>query len=376
MSGEGYILRFKFVENPPHDMGVGFRFDTKDMLSVLLHLGMNTNRMSGLKADISAKLGGNQWLDANFSYGHMQYPKINIGYKFRNSELDTYDMDELVMNIKFLQHKFRLYLSENYSRNISVGGGFEAEVFNPRKIIYMHHDVADQDFKSVSTLGSFAYFRYDNLNKASFPTKGVTGRVEFSWKDRAYSSNTSSNLGIGSVIFGFEGYLPIIKNRLVLIPQLYGSILFGKGSFSGLSHSWNPTFNGPVPAYPSMNNVIGGPEMGRYIDHQLPFIGVNNISLAFNNIAILRTDIRTRLFKNHYVTAMFNYARSSIDLNNFFKEKDVLQWSQLYDYNSSNWWGIGLRYSIDTKIGPVSLDISSSNISKKANIYLSIGHYF
>jgi NTE family protein len=232
--------------------------------------------------------------------------------------------------------------------------------------------VADQDFKSVSTLGAFAYFRYDNLNKASFPTKGVTGRVEFSWKDRAYSSNTSSNLGIGSVIFGFEGYLPIIRNRLVLIPQLYGSILFGKGSLSGLSHSWNPTFNGPVPAYPSMNNVIGGPEMGRYIDHQLPFIGVNNISLAFNNIAILRTDIRTRLFKNHYVTAMFNYARSSIDLNNFFKEKDGLQWSQLYDYNSSNWWGIGLRYSIDTKIGPVSLDISSSNISKKANIYLSI----
>ena len=376
MSGEGYILRFKFVENPPHDMGVGFRFDTKDMLSVLLHLGMNTNRMSGLKADISAKLGGNQWLDANFSYGHMQYPKINIGYKFRNSELDTYDMDELVMNIKFLQHKFRLYLSENYSRNISLGAGFEAEVFNPRKIIYMHHDAADQDFKSVSTLGAFAYFRYDNLNKASFPTKGVTGGVEFSWKDRAYSSNTSSNLGIGSVIFGFEGYLQIIRNRLVLIPQLYGSILFGKGSFSGLSHSWNPTFNGPVPAYPSMNNVIGGPEMGRYIDHQLPFIGVNNISLAFNNIAILRTDIRTRLFKNHYVTAMFNYARSSIDLNNFFKEKDGLQWSQLYDYNSSNWWGVGLRYSIDTKIGPVSLDISSSNISKKANIYLSIGHYF
>jgi hypothetical protein len=135
-----------------------------------------------------------------------------------------------------------------------------------------------------------------------------------------------------------------------LIPQLYGSILFGRGAVNEGSINWNPIFDGPVPAYPYMNNVIGGAEMGRYIDQQLPFIGVKNISLAFNNIAILRTDFRTRLFSNHYLTAMFNYARSSIDLKNFFCENEELLWSELYDYNSSNWWGAGLRYSIDSKI--------------------------
>jgi NTE family protein len=242
--------------------------------------------------------------------------------------------------------------------------------------MYTYHDAVDMDYQSVNTLGSFAYFRYDNLNKASFPTRGVTGKVEFTWKDMIFSSKNTQSLGFGSVVFGFEGYVPIIENRLVLIPQLYGSILFGGGSVNGSSCSWNPVFNGPVPAYPSMNNVIGGTEQGRYIDQQLPFIGVNNISLAFNNIAILRADVRTRLFKNHYLTAMFNYARSSIDLKNFFTESGELQWGELYGYNTSNWWGAGLRYSIDTKIGPVSLDVSSSNISKKANIYLSLGHYF
>ena len=116
--------------------------------------------------------------------------------------------------------------------------------------------------------------------------------------------------------------------------------------------------------------------MGRYIDQQLPFIGVNKISLAFNNIAILRADIRTRLFNNHYLTAMVNYARSSVDLQNFFKEREVLQWSSLYNYNTSNWWGAGVRYSIDTKLGPLSFDISSSSISKSVNLYFSVGHYF
>ena len=373
---DAYVLKFKFVENQPHDLGLGFRFDSQDMLSVLFYMGVNRNRMSGVKADVSAKLGGNQWLNANLSYGHMLYPRINIGYNFRNSELDTYDMDELVMNMHFLQHKFRVYLSENYSRTISIGAGLEAELLTPRKVMYLNHEAVDMDSKPVNTLGSFAYLHYDNLNKASFATRGVTGKINFNWKDMMFSSNGTSPLGYGSFVFGFEGYVPIIENRLVLIPQLYGSMLFGKGAVNGTTDSWNPLFEGPVPAYPAMNNVIGGAEMGRYIDQQLPFIGVNKISLAFNNVGIARLDIRTRVYKNHYVTGIVNYARSSVDMNNFFKEKDELQWGDLYNYNASNWWGAGVRYSIDTKLGPLNFDVSSSNISKNVNLYFSIGHYF
>lgn len=373
---DAYILRFKFVDNQPHDIGLGFRFDSHDMVSVLFKVGINSNRMSGFKADLATKLGSNQWLNANLSYGHMLYPRINLSYNFRNSELDTYDMDALAMNMKFLQHKFRLYLSENYSRTVSVGAGIEAEILNPRKVMYLHYDALDQDYNNVNTLGTFAYLHYDNLNKASFPTRGVTGKISLTWKDMVYGSQYTESLGFGSVIFGLEGYIPIIENRLVLIPQAYGSFLFGKGSTNGRSDSWNPLFKGPVPAFAAMNNIIGGTEMGRYVDQQLPFIGLNNISFAFNNLAIARIDIRTRLFKNHYLTAIVNYARSSVDLNNFFNEKENLVWGDMYNYNVSNWWGAGLRYSIDTKIGPLSFDISSSNISKGVNLYCSLGYYF
>ena len=66
---EGYILKFSFIEKPPHNIGLGFRFDSQDMLSVLLRAGINSNRMSGFKADLDTKLGGNQWLNLNLSYG-------------------------------------------------------------------------------------------------------------------------------------------------------------------------------------------------------------------------------------------------------------------------------------------------------------------
>lgn len=373
---ELHILRFNFVEKAPHDAGVGFRFDSQDMLSVLLHLGYNSNRVSGFKIDLDTKLGSNQWLKANLSYGHMLYPRINFSYNFRNSELDIYDMDELVMNMKFLQHKFRLYLSENYSRTVSVGAGIEAEFVKPRKVMYSHHDAIDEDYNSVNTLGSFAYLRYDNANQAKFASRGAKGRVDFNWKDAIFNSSGIKNFQYGSIAFGLESYIPLVEDKVVLIPQLYGSVLFGKGAENGAVESWNPIFQGPVPAYPFMNNIIGGAEMGRYIDHQLPFIGINKISLAFNNIAIARADIRTRIFRNNYITAMINYGRSGIDFKNFLNAQNELQWSDLYDYNASNWWGAGVRYSIDTKIGPLNVDVSSSNISRKVNLYFSLGYYF
>ena len=375
-NADGYILRFTFVESSPHDIGFGLRFDSQDMLSVLLRLGVNNNCMSGWKADIATKLGSNQWLNTNISYGRLLYPRINLAYNFRNSELDIYDMDELEMNMKFLQHRFRLYISENYSRTISVGAGIEAEFLIPQKVMYSLYETVDMDYKQVNALGSFAYLHFNNLNKSNFPTRGIKGEINFTWRDMTFTSKSTDALGLGSLVFGLESYLPVIEDRLVMIPQLYGSFLWGKGAANGSSNGWNPIFQGPVPCYPSMNNILGGTEMGRYIDHQLPFIGLNNISLAFNNLAVARVDIRTRIFKKHYLTVMFNYGRSSIDLKNFVGMGDDLLWSDLYNYNASNWLGAGIRYSIDTKIGPLSFDVSSSNISHNLNLYFSLGYYF
>ena len=371
-----YVLKFDFIENPPHNFGLGFRFDSQDMLSVLLHLGINSNRMSGFKADLDTKLGGNQWLRMNLSYGNLLYPRINFSYNFRNSELDVYDMDVLDMNVNFLQHKFRLYLSENYSRTFSIGAGLETEFLKNRKVMFSLYDAEDMDYKPVNTLGAFAYVYYDNLNGNSFPTRGVKGRIDFTWKDKTFDANGLKDLDYGSLVLGFEGYIPIKEDRVVLIPQIYGSILFGKGAVNGTSEGWNTIFEGPVPCYPSMNNILGGTEMSRYIDQQLPFIGLNKLSFAFNDVVVLRTDIRVRLFRSHYLTAIINYGRSAIDLKNFFKESVEQQWGELYDYNASNWWGAGVRYSIDTKVGPLSFDVVSSNISHKVNLYFSWGYFF
>lgn len=373
---EGYILKFEFKDKAPHEFGLGFRFDTQEMLSVLLHLGINHNRIEGFQVDLVGKLSVNQRLNLIGSYGHRLAPRINLEYDFAHSGLDIYNAGMAEMNIKYIKHNFRFYLSESYSRTIKFKAGIDMELHKNSKMMYSNFDVQDNDYLPINTLGAFAKLQFDNLDKNRFAERGIRTDINFFWKAKQFYKKNAYDLNLGGVYYSFESYIPVIEDRLTIIPQFYGSFLFGKGSTSGYDKSWSPHFRGPVPVYPCFNNILGGTEMGKYIDHQLPFIGLNKLSYSFNNLVILRADIRVRLFKRHYLTAMINYARSAIDMKNFFKDDGMPIWENRYEKNSKNAWGAGLRYSIDTKIGPIALDVSSSDLNPTANIFLSIGYNF
>ena len=92
-----------------------------------------------------------------------------------------------------------------------------------------------------------------------------------------------------------------------------------------------------------------------------------------NSLVILRSDFRVNVHGKHYVTAMVNYARESVDLQNFFMPGYELTDGRI---SSGNWWGFGLRYSYALPIGPVDVDVSWSNLTHKVGVYVNLGYYF
>lgn len=373
---EGYILEFTFVEKPPHELGIGIRLDSQELLSMLLHAGYNYNRTDGFKADLNIKISNNQRVGLNLSYGDQLTPSINLEYNYSNSELDMFDYDVLDMNIGYMKHNFKLYLSETYSRTTQAKIGIDMELLRNRKVMYGDFEVSDKDYRPINTFGPYATVLFDNLDNSKLPIRGTKSTLHFSWKAKQLYKGQFENLNYGAVRYGIESYIPIIEDKFTIIPKTYGSFLFGKGAVNGLKYSWSPNFQGPVPVYPSFNNMIGGPEMGKFIDHQIPFIGLNKLTFAFNNMAVLRTDFRVKIFEHHYLIAMLNFARSGIDLKNFFKDDGIPQWEEYYETNSGTMIGGGIRYLIDSKFGPVSFDISTSNFSPTVNLYLCLGYYF
>lgn len=249
------------------------------------------------------------------------------------------------------------------------------EILKNNKVTYGNYEVSERDYMPINTFGPYALFQFDNLNSNRFPETGLKAYVNCSWKAKQTYKGNWWNLNFGSLQFSLEGYIPVIRDRFTIIPQVYGSFLFGPGAENGMSISWSPNFQGPVPAYPCFNNLIGGVEMGKFIDHQIPFIGLNKMMFSFNNLAVLRADFRVRLFRRHFLTAMFNYARTGVDFMDVFKDDVPPKWDY-YDDNAGNLWGCGLSYSINSKIGPIRFDVSSSSLSPTVNLYFSLGYYF
>ena len=109
-------------------------------------------------------------------------------------------------------------------------------------------------------------------------------------------------------------------------------------------------------------NAIGGSMAGKYVDQQMPFIGVGHLAAMKNILTLFRTDFRFTIARNHYLTGILNYAR---DCDRFS------------DYTVGlGYFGAGVEYSFDTIFGPLSANLHWSNLTNKVGFYLSAGYNF
>ena len=109
-------------------------------------------------------------------------------------------------------------------------------------------------------------------------------------------------------------------------------------------------------------NAVGGSLAGRYVDQQVPFMGVNNLHAMKNIMTMARMDFRFTVAKNHFLTGIFNYVRDC----DYFR-----------DYVSgSGYFGAGVEYAFDTIFGPLKANVHWSNMTRKVGFYVSAGFDF
>ena len=109
-------------------------------------------------------------------------------------------------------------------------------------------------------------------------------------------------------------------------------------------------------------NVIGGDMWGRYVDQQIPFVGLGNSAFRRNCLAIARLDGRFRIGNNHYVTLMGNVGYDFVGFNEF-SEGEFMS-------------GAGLSYAYNSIFGPLKLQLHWSSLTQRVGAYLSLGFVF
>lgn len=340
---EPYKLNFICKKGPINQVGISARMDSDEIVSVLLNLGFNVHNVSGNALELTGKLGTNPYAKLHYYYRTNAGPTINVTAAAKYVAKNKFSFGEDLFNVEYINQRNEVYMSNIRWINLDLNIGVRYDYFRVGSLMQEggNSDESIVNFDKNIYLSSFLNGKADTFDDGYFPNHGFSLGVDYSWvfgglheKIKAFhyaqfNFKTVANLG------GVVSVLPFANARL----------LFGEEI--------------PTPYV----NVIGGRLAGRYLDQHIPFMGVTNSAAVSKYLAIVGAELRARVYKNNYISAIVNVGDSAPT----FKDMTKM---------SSAFIGAGLEYSYNSIVGPIRADIHWSSLTKSVGCYLSLGFDF
>ena len=337
---EPFDLVINCKKGPIHQFGLGVRADTEEIVSVLLNIGLNAHKLHGHMFDLTAKISANPYVNLHWSYDMPKIPTLNGSVSVRWTDLGLLNFGNNRLSFNYLSAKQELYLSNIKWKQVDVKGGLRNEIVSVRNIKSQMPGDYDSKLLGNDFVSAFIDAGTYTFDDGYFPTRGVDAGLSYTWTFTGFPNR-------------FHNFHTLTADAKVVIPA---------GDIFAFIPSFNFRFllgkDIPIPYF----NAVGGSLASRYVDQQMPFVGVTHLSAMKNILTVFRTDFRFRLARNHYMKAIVNYARDS----DAFK-----------DYGKGlGYFGAAAEYSFDTIFGPLSANVHWSNMTGKVGFYISAGYNF
>ena len=341
---EGYDEPFDLLINcrkgPIHQFGLGVRADTEEIVSVMLNVGLNVHKLHGHMFDLSAKISANPYASFHWSYDIPKFPTFNGLASIRWTDLNMLNLGNNRLNFNYLSAKQELYLSNIKWKRLDGRVGLRNEVVRMGRVMSDIQDCYNCQLLANDFVSTFLDVGTYTFDDGYFPTRGVSAGLSYSWTFTGFPNK-------------FDNFHTLAANAKVVLPI---------GDIFAFIPSFNCRFllgdDVPLPFF----NAVGGSLPSRYLDQQMPFVGVTHLSAMENILTIYRADLRFKVAKNHYVTGIVNYLRDS---DTFMTYAD-----------GPGYIGTGVEYSYDTIFGPLSANVHWSNLTGKVGFYISAGYNF
>lgn len=339
-----YRLKFNCRKGPINKVGLGARFDTEEVVAVMLNIGLGVQKLQGASVDITGKVGANPYAGLVFSHSNPKGVTANLGLSYKYVDRNTFNLGFNKFTLNVSDFRGELYFSNIKWSKFFLKAGLRADRYNIGSI-FAESFMGDYNPTSLRNgyLSGFIDARNDTFDNSYIPTRGKSIGLSY------------------QLVFGSH---PVATNDFHAI-SFDARRVFGGDSFAFIP-SVNIRFliGEDIPVIYS--NLIGGTMPGRYMDQQIAFYGIENVAAARKDLGVVRTDFRVRLMKNNYLTAILNAATSSDSLLNYANA-----WE-----NVGNVYGAALQYTYNSVLGPIRGDLHWSSYSKKVGAFLSIGFDF
>jgi len=349
--GESEVFTLNIIcqKGPAHQAGIGMRFDTETVVSALVNLGLNVHRIRGSAWDFTAKIASNPYFDAHYSLRYPAFPTLNadIYGGMSNASIitsGTAQSEASGVNFKYRKFSQKLYFSDLNWKRADVRLGIKNEYFGVSSLLSASLIPAEYDRKAMSNdfLTFFAEGRADTFDSGYFPTHGYSVGLTYNYLMGGLVSEITPSHIIqfdASRVFRTGG-------RLDIIPSVYTRLAFG----------------GSLPM--AYMNMAGGSLAGRYLEQQVPFIGINYATPLSNKMIKAGIDFRLHLTRNNWV-----YLRAEAIKHSDAFDSDLL-------WTGKTLAGIGLEYVYNTIMGPFKFNVHHSNLTNRFGAYMSFGFDF
>lgn len=324
-------------------VNVGLRFDTEEIIGILLNATFDFNRQNHYKLGFTGRLG------AKTSFARLDYAidrsplrNFNLAYQFTYQDLNIYNKGSKIFNTAYKHHLAEFGYSDMNWLSFRFKVGLRYEYFDYNTFLYVGGDNQKYQVKPEGFFSYFGLVHFETLDRRYFPTKGVSVRAEYSmYTDNFVGYNGGSPFS--AVKASFMTVVPL-TSHLSLLPSIYGRVLIGNNL-----------------AYPYLN-AVGGENFGRYLSQQLPFAGISHVEIFDNSLVIARLELRQRIAGRNYISLVGNYGVHDNDFFNLLRGKSV--------------WGGSLGYAYNSLLGPLSATLSMSNQNKNFQFYMNLGYVF
>jgi NTE family protein len=182
----------------------------------------------------------------------------------------------------------------------------------------------------------------DEFDKPYFPSKGWAMDGFFKLvTDNGWNLNGKTPV----ILLGFtvKGASQI-SERLVFLPSFQTQF----------------TLASEVPVY--YRSFVGGFQQTNYFGTYLPFAGLRRMELIADNVALIRLDLRLRMWEKVFASLITNLRMYSDQFSPFMDGNIMI--------------GGGVAFSYNSVVGPIEFSISTSNLNNKITPYFSLGYTF
>jgi NTE family protein len=326
-------------ESSTQRLNVGLHYDTDLKASALINTTVYSDRISGSNLSLDAKLSTFPMFSARYSLDRGWKPGYTVAGSFTSDRIWGYENNRKISEINVQLINFQLATQAVISDvfRISLGTSFEHFHFGT---IIGTQDVTE--LKDSTFYTYFAKLKLDELDKPYFPTRGweMEGNFKLVTDNGWTYAGKSPLVLMGLTVKGAKR----TSNRLTLLPAFYSQF----------------TLATTAPVY--YRSYIGGYQRTNYFGIYIPFAGLRRMELSADNVALVRIDLRLRLWQKVFVSVNPNIGMYGNRISPFVKGNFLV--------------GGGASIAYDSVVGPIELNIGTSNINQMISAFFSLGYCF